>query len=129
MTALQALLGGGLLGIAALIGSIVSLRGLKNNNAKVVAQTRSIVAEDQDKLLERYRAITKDQDTQLQSCQRRIDDFERREDELEAAVERAEARAAEAERRARNATERAIELVGRVRHLEDVLKRHGLNGN
>lgn len=115
--------------IVAAVGAFVSLKMLRPNQAKVIAEAKSVVARDQDDLLERYRKITQDQDTQLEACHTRIDELERREDELEERAQRAEARAAEAERRADNATERALELVHRVRRLEDVLKQHGLDGN
>lgn len=124
----QFVVGGGLLGIAALAGAYVSLRGVRNNNAKVVAQTRSIVASDQDKLLARYATIVEAQDHQLESCRARIDDLEAREDECEKRAAATERKARDAEDRANRAVERAVELAGRVKHLEEVLHRAGLNG-
>lgn len=116
-------LAGGLGGaIVASVGAFVSLKMLRPNQAKVIAEAKSVVAQDQDALLERYRKITQDQDAQLEACHTRIDELERREDELEA-------RAAEAERRANTATDRAMELVHRVRRLEDVLRARGISGS
>lgn len=129
MTVVTFILGGGAAGIGVLIGALVSLRMLKANNAKVVAQTRSIVASDQDALLARYRQLVTDQDAQLVVCHDRIDDLERREDECERRGRETEKRAEQAETRARNAAERAVELAERVKHLEDVLREHGLNFN
>lgn len=104
--------GGGLVGTV--VGSVVSIRLLKPQRAKLIAEARSIDRRDEQAMLDRYAKIVADQDAQLEerdallaACHDRIDQLEVRERECE---------------------ERAAALARRVDDLEDVLMRHGING-
>lgn len=103
------LLAGGAGGlVAAIAGAIVSLRLVKPRQAQVIAETRSTQRSDDQRLLERYEKWVEQQAKELGGCHTRIDELE----QLEKACE------------ARNR-----ELARRVAHLEDVVRRAGLNGD
>lgn len=104
--------GGGLVGTV--VGSIVSIRLLKPQRAKLIAEARSIDRRDEQAMLDRYSKIVADQDAQLEERDAQLAECHGRIDQLEA--------------RERECEERAAQLARRVDHLEDVLDRHGLNG-
>lgn len=94
--------------VTALAGAFVSLRLLRPRQEQLIAETRSTQRSDDQKLLERYERWVDHQAQELEQCARRIDELEVRERECEA---------------------RNMELARRVAHLEDIVKRAGLNGD
>lgn len=85
-----------------------NVRLMRPQRKKIVAETTHSAIEDADTLMNRYRELLTDADSDLEACRVRITDLERREQECE---------------------ERNEQLAARVEHLEDVIRRHNLNGD
>jgi hypothetical protein len=95
------------IGIGGLAGAFVALRTLGPNRQKILADARNAGSQEADRLMGRYQEQLTLADSRLQSCHVKIAELERREDEWK---------------------EERLELIRRIGHLEDTLKRHGING-
>lgn len=101
----------GLVGTCA--GAFVSVRLLRPQRQKLIAEARSIDRRDEQEMLDRYATIVAEQDErhtadlrQLEACHVRIDQLERRESDCE---------------------QRADALTRRVGELEERLAQHGID--
>lgn len=91
---------------SAVAGAFVSVRLVRPRQQQLIASAGLDDSKRWDALMQRYENVVRDQDDQLRSCHTRIDELE----DAEKACEK-----------------RNQEHAHRIDHLEDVLRRAGLN--